>query len=387
MADKRKTARRPAGRTAPRTAAAPPPAPSAAPRPIALQRPSRAALTAIPGPPPPRSLTPPATSRIVAGRELAALETVAWPPGPPKPAPAAPLPPPPGSSPPSRGTSTRHRPRGPLRQARPNYRESPPQPPGLRRCGPGVQAARSPCGTADTRRARRPAAAAVPPQTLRRGDTARGEALTAGRRRELGQPQPEPQPASLRRRCCYGTWPPPLPRPRSARRRGHRRRAGRDGSPLRRRRPGPPPGQGRRRRAHATRHHRPAARPGQLRDLVAAHLAGYPAAEFSPHPIGRVLGRSSGAVANALDRLTALGQARLTTENPAATSTRPRPAPRPGRALPDPTQAWRARSCRPPARPECRPPRQLFMTVKERNPRGPRAIRPAPGSRPLSGSS
>src|ERR1019366_5733682 len=40
------------------------------------------------------------------------------------------------------------------------------------------------------------------------------------------------------------------------------------------------------------------ARPGQLRDLVAAHLAANPLAEFSPHAIGRVLGRSSGAVAH-----------------------------------------------------------------------------------------
>ena len=59
-----------------------------------------------------------------------------------------------------------------------------------------------------------------------------------------------------------------------------------------------------------------AARPGQLRDLVAGHLAAYPGAEFTPHAIGRVLGRSSGAVANALDRLTALGQAQLTSDHP-----------------------------------------------------------------------
>lgn len=59
-----------------------------------------------------------------------------------------------------------------------------------------------------------------------------------------------------------------------------------------------------------------AARPGQLRDLVRAHLAAYPDAEFTPHAIGRVLGRSSGAVANALDRLTALGQAQLTSDHP-----------------------------------------------------------------------
>jgi hypothetical protein len=58
------------------------------------------------------------------------------------------------------------------------------------------------------------------------------------------------------------------------------------------------------------------ARPGQLRDLVRGHLASYPDADFTPHAIGRVLGRSSGAVANALDRLTALGQAQLTGEHP-----------------------------------------------------------------------
>jgi hypothetical protein len=51
-----------------------------------------------------------------------------------------------------------------------------------------------------------------------------------------------------------------------------------------------------------------------LRDLVAAHISEHPDADFSPHQIGRVLGRSSGAVANALDRLTALGQAQLTSE-------------------------------------------------------------------------
>jgi plasmid stabilization system protein ParE len=45
--------------------------------------------------------------------------------------------------------------------------------------------------------------------------------------------------------------------------------------------------------------------PGELRGLVAAHLAAYPAEDFGPHPIGRVLGRSAGAVVNALDRLTA----------------------------------------------------------------------------------
>jgi hypothetical protein len=44
---------------------------------------------------------------------------------------------------------------------------------------------------------------------------------------------------------------------------------------------------------------------GVLNCCVAAHLAAYPAEDFSPHAIGRVLGRSSGAVANAPNRLTA----------------------------------------------------------------------------------
>ena len=75
----------------------------------------------------------------------------------------------------------------------------------------------------------------------------------------------------------------------------------------------------------------PAARPGQLRDLVAAHLAGHPDTDFTPHAIGRVLSRSSGAVANALDRLTALGQAQLTSDKPRryrhqATAATPAPA-------------------------------------------------------------
>jgi hypothetical protein len=78
-----------------------------------------------------------------------------------------------------------------------------------------------------------------------------------------------------------------------------------------------------------------AARPGQLRELVAAHLATHPDAEFTPHEIGKITGRSSGAVANALDRLTDLGQATLSCEKPrryrhtgpaAAPGTSPAPA-------------------------------------------------------------
>jgi hypothetical protein len=70
-------------------------------------------------------------------------------------------------------------------------------------------------------------------------------------------------------------------------------------------------------------------RPGQLRDLVGAHLLAHPGTDFTPHQIGRVLDRSSGAVANALDRLTALGRAHLTSEKPRryqATEPAPDPA-------------------------------------------------------------
>jgi biotin operon repressor len=58
------------------------------------------------------------------------------------------------------------------------------------------------------------------------------------------------------------------------------------------------------------------ARPGQLRDLVAGYLHEHPGQEFTPHAIGKALDRSSGAVANALDRLASLGQAVLSSEKP-----------------------------------------------------------------------
>jgi hypothetical protein len=57
-------------------------------------------------------------------------------------------------------------------------------------------------------------------------------------------------------------------------------------------------------------------RPGQLRDLVAGYLCEHPGQEFTPHAIGKALERSSGAVANALDRLVSLGQAALSNERP-----------------------------------------------------------------------
>ncbi|RBQ15337.1 hypothetical protein DP939_36465 [Spongiactinospora rosea] len=59
-----------------------------------------------------------------------------------------------------------------------------------------------------------------------------------------------------------------------------------------------------------------AVRPGALRDRVLAHLTEHPGKDFTPYEIGRVLDSSSGAVANALDRLVSLGQAELTCERP-----------------------------------------------------------------------
>jgi DNA-binding MarR family transcriptional regulator len=57
-------------------------------------------------------------------------------------------------------------------------------------------------------------------------------------------------------------------------------------------------------------------RHGALRDRVLEHLSEYPGKEFTPYEIGRALDSSSGAVANALDRLVSLGQAELTCERP-----------------------------------------------------------------------
>ncbi len=60
----------------------------------------------------------------------------------------------------------------------------------------------------------------------------------------------------------------------------------------------------------------PAVKPGALRELVAAHLRAHPGQNFTPHQIGKVLRRSSGAVANALDKLVSLREAELATEKP-----------------------------------------------------------------------
>jgi hypothetical protein len=60
----------------------------------------------------------------------------------------------------------------------------------------------------------------------------------------------------------------------------------------------------------------PATRPGALRDLVEEHLRKFPDAAFTPHQVGKVLTRSAGAVANALDKLVSLGTAEMVTDKP-----------------------------------------------------------------------
>jgi hypothetical protein len=60
----------------------------------------------------------------------------------------------------------------------------------------------------------------------------------------------------------------------------------------------------------------PAARPGGLRDKVLAHLDAHPDSAFTPHEIHKVLGNSSGAIANALDTLVKLGDAELASDKP-----------------------------------------------------------------------
>lgn len=56
--------------------------------------------------------------------------------------------------------------------------------------------------------------------------------------------------------------------------------------------------------------------PGALRAQVEGHLRAAPDTEFTPHQIGKALGRSSGAVHNALVKLATLGTARQTCERP-----------------------------------------------------------------------
>jgi hypothetical protein len=69
-------------------------------------------------------------------------------------------------------------------------------------------------------------------------------------------------------------------------------------------------------KAAASGRHAPATRPGALRDLVEEHLRKFPGTAFTPHQVGKVLTRSAGAVANALDKLVGLGTAQMVTDKP-----------------------------------------------------------------------
>lgn len=57
-------------------------------------------------------------------------------------------------------------------------------------------------------------------------------------------------------------------------------------------------------------------RSGELRDLVAGHLAERPDIEFTPTMLSHLLGRSAGAIRNCLDRLTSDGAVQLVNDKP-----------------------------------------------------------------------
>lgn len=69
---------------------------------------------------------------------------------------------------------------------------------------------------------------------------------------------------------------------------------------------------------------------GALRGMVEDYLTGRPGDQFSPSAIGTALGRSSGAVANALDKLVADGYAVQTQDKPKRYTTPATPHPATG---------------------------------------------------------
>jgi hypothetical protein len=72
----------------------------------------------------------------------------------------------------------------------------------------------------------------------------------------------------------------------------------------------------------------PPPRPDVLRDLVEEHLRKFPDAAFTPHQVGKVLTRSAGAVANALDKLVSFGIAELVSDKPRSYQLAPAHAPK-----------------------------------------------------------
>jgi hypothetical protein len=81
-------------------------------------------------------------------------------------------------------------------------------------------------------------------------------------------------------------------------------------------------------KAAASGRHAPGARPGALCDLAEEHLRKFHDAAFTPHQVGKVLTRSAGAVANALDKLVSLGIAELVSDKPRSYRLAPAHAPK-----------------------------------------------------------
>jgi hypothetical protein len=98
-------------------------------------------------------------------------------------------------------------------------------------------------------------------------------------------------------------------------------------------------------KAAASGRHAPATRPGALRDLVEEHLRKFPGTAFTSHQVGKVLIRSAGAVANALDKLTALGTAQMVTDKPRTYQLAPAAPPPPPPPRTRPTTPAPARDC------------------------------------------
>ena len=70
---------------------------------------------------------------------------------------------------------------------------------------------------------------------------------------------------------------------------------------------------------------------GQLPQLALDHLRAHPDQEWTATGIAKEIGRSSGAIANALATMTGRGEAEMTCAAPAAIAPRSRPRPHPSR--------------------------------------------------------